>query len=120
MSVPSNEKEITRQIALPDDVLLERIGADLQGIQAFPMSRSQLILNAQKWIEAQLPRIRQTLCGNLQVRQFADGDELNAELIIAVASLLASIYASIDPIALSVIIARRGLKSLCHSSWSET
>jgi hypothetical protein len=117
MAFTRNDEDIRSKLDLSDQDLLTYIGRDLQGREAFPPSPQELITRAEKWLQAQLPKIQGTVCNNTQIEEFCRGD-VNVDVIAALASVVAQLYLPVDPVAVSVLLARRGLKSLCMDIWS--
>jgi hypothetical protein len=114
-----NDKDIQSKLDLSDDDLLVYIGTNLQAPQAFPSSPQELMTRAKKWLKVQIPKIQGSVCNNTQIEEFGNGDNINADVIAALASVVSTLCLPVDPVALSVLLARRGLKSLCADIWSK-
>jgi len=115
------ESEVTALANASENDLLRSLGAELVGPQALPLDPSELIERGSRWVRAQSAALQDKVCASEGIRTFAQAKEQSDVVGIAVelAKLLASLALPVNPVALAVLLAKRGVKSLCEVKWKE-
>ena len=111
-------RESEALLALPDAEILAKLGVDLLGPQAVPQRPAELAERGRRWLEAQRDYLEKEICSNESLRQFVQGTNDNAAIAVELATLLAGLLLPVNPVALAVLFAKRGLKSFCSIRWS--
>jgi len=102
-------------LRLSDDELWLALGRSLGTRQAVPRSVEELIEEAKAWWKANLPSIQAELQRHPRLRAVLarDPSEVDDVLIVSmILDALSGMTFSVSPFALSVIIARYGVKTL--------
>lgn len=102
---------------LSDDDLLERLGRELwpEAKHAAPATRKSLQKRAKEWLQSNLPRARDAICGNPVVNSIrGKADEVT--LAGAIADILIKSTGFPVPAVVAILIARIGLNRLCAGS----
>ncbi len=102
------------------DDIFELMGQELSAEEApaFPISRSEAIKRAKKWYYERIGKIGKAICEDSNIRSLVENNDTK-NLIIAVSDLIASICIGVSPIAVSYLLVKLGLKSLCGSIWDK-
>jgi hypothetical protein len=106
--------ELQTLAKLSDDVLLERLGRELwrEAKHAGPATSKSLQKRARKWLQSNLPRAKDLICGNPVVNAIRDkADEVT--LAGALADILIKSTGFPVPATVAILIARIGLDRLC-------
>ena len=111
--------EAQKRLNTSENDLLAMLGADLTSKQALPLQPAQLIERGQRWLMAQYSDLQSFVCASDNIKTFALAKNDDAEIVVEIAKLIAGIVLPVNPIIVSVLIVKRGLKSFCESSWSE-
>lgn len=112
--------EVRAQLELSESQLLSAIGADLAGRQALPLTREELIARAQRWLAAQREMIDKQICSNNRIKEFALADSDTLIIAVEAAKLLAGLFLPVNPVTLATLLAKKGLKAVCATSWAPT
>ena len=115
------ESEVTALANASEEDLLRYLGAELVGPQIVPLDHAELIERGSRWVRAQSTTLQDKVCASDGIRTFAQAKESSDVVGIAVelAKLLASLMLPVNPVALAVLLAKRGVKSLCEVKWKE-
>lgn len=116
MSDLGSEKAL---MGLPEDEILALIGADLVGPQALPLRPAELVERSKRWLTAQRDYLEEQICSNAGIKQFVSQTTDNVAIATELAKLLAGLLLPVNPVPLAVLLAKRGLKTLCATRWSE-
>jgi len=115
-----NDFEQSRvDFSLAENDLLARLGADLAGRQALPLKTTELAERGKRWLLAQQSFLEAQVCSSDSIRKFTSETSDNAVIAIELAKLLAGLLLPVNPVTLSVLLIKRGLKTFCSARWSQ-
>jgi hypothetical protein len=107
--------EILALLERPRDSLLLELGA-VAGHDAFPRSplqRGSEVYNALR------ESLRDSICNDARVLSLRDESNRRAELVAAIADIVATSTVGIPPFTVAVLIVRDGLPRLCAKHWQD-
>jgi hypothetical protein len=115
----SSESEIRTAFSLGESELLQSLGEQVTGLQAFPLQPEELAERGARWLKAKTTYLQECICSAPQVRSFAtnDKDKDVVAVAIEVAKLLAGLVLPVNPVTLAVLIVKGGLKTFCDAKW---
>jgi hypothetical protein len=115
------ESEVAALANASEDDLLRNLGMELVGAQGFPLDPAELIERGSRWVQAQSAALQDKVCASEGIRAFVQTKEPSDIVGIAIelAKLLASVALPVNPVALAVLLAKRGVKSLCEVRWKQ-
>ena len=107
------EQESSRNLqSVNEDDLFLAVGSQLAEAEKFmkPPSVNELIMKGKVWFDLHVERFQSAVCQE-KVRKLLEGDE--AVLITAIADLIAGIVTGVSPVTVSLLICKKGVRSLC-------
>jgi hypothetical protein len=110
-------EDLETLLALPDEQLLERLGAEVwqEGQHAFPATPKRLREEATAWLSRNRTKIRTAVCGHPGVRAVQQNAD-SVVLVGAILDVLAVMGGIPAPSVVAILIARIGLNRLCGAS----
>lgn len=118
-----NEEIIKLIESLEEPDLLEKIGNELNGKNAFPLSKKEAIKKGKKWFDNQYLTISKILCSNPKVIEFSQGDLTlsdSALLTIEILNLLTDAISGVEPILIAILVVKKGIPRFCQNYWEAT
>jgi hypothetical protein len=103
---------------LTEDELLTALGQQLCGDQVVPLDPRDLLERGKRYFESQWPKLEKVVCVQ-STRDFCEGKSDAADIAIEVLKLLSSVALPFSPVALAVLVAKKGLKRICAARWQE-
>jgi hypothetical protein len=114
-----SEPEMRKLLGSSEEYLLQNLGQDLMGPQAFPMPVRELVEGAERWLGAQTSYLQTHICNKNVLRKAVTESDDSVSIVIELVNLLTSLVLPVNPITLAVLLTKRGLKSFCASQWTK-
>lgn len=113
-------QSLDQLIELEEEDLLEKLGTELVGFQAVPLTAKQLRQLAQNWFRANSQKISDQICTSKKIYSLANGSRKSKELVLAICDLIISIQFGVSPLLVAVLVVKVGLDKICQSYWSDS
>lgn len=108
--------EIESKLSSNEEDLLFEIGTSLSGKSILPKDRSAILKIATAWLSKNADLLRSNICGNMKIAELTDdggNPQQDVLLVAAIADVIADLIVGVSPVTVAVLIAKRGLKTLC-------
>ena len=113
------EEEARRAKSLDEAGLLEELGSQIAGAQAFSLDARDLKERATRWLKAQQAALQDHVCPDPRVYDWCmtktETDDVS--LVIELAKLLQEFALPVKAVTLAALLAKRGLKEFCGPRW---
>ena len=113
----SDLKPTAEHFSLAESDLFARLGADLAGPQALPLTPGELAERGRRWLLAQQAFLETQVCSSESIKKFTLETSDNSAIAVELAKLLASLLLPVNPVTLAVLLIKKGLKTLCSPRW---
>lgn len=110
-------EDVSTLMALSDEQLLERLGAEIwkEGRHAFPATPARLRKEATRWLSRNRTKIRTAVCNHPGVKAV----QQNADRVVlagAILDILAATKGVPAPSVVAILVTRMGLNQFCGAS----